>query len=71
MQYASGRCEFVDGDGNRCTERNPSKLEAHHIIGLRHGGQHDPRLNGRLLCRKHHRLIEKALKEGRSIGPIL
>lgn len=53
---AGHRCEvFIDGV--RCTAT--TGLEAHHVVPLVDGGSNDP-ATGRALCRKHHRMLERA-----------
>lgn len=64
LEYAGDRCEFVNDDGQRCTER--TRLEAHHVIGLRDGGDNNAQTNSLVLCRRHHRLVEQVL-QGRRI----
>lgn len=55
LAKAGYRCEVVV-DGVRCTAT--LHLEAHHVTGLREGGTNDP-ANGRAVCRRHHRMLER------------
>ncbi len=57
LASAGHRCQFVNGDGARCTAR--LGLEAHHDHGLRDGGTNNP-AGGVALCRKHHGIIERS-----------
>ncbi|MBA3327219.1 MAG: HNH endonuclease [Solirubrobacterales bacterium] len=55
LARAGHRCEVVIV-GVRCTAT--LGLEAHHVVDLVDGGGNDPD-NGRAVCRRHHRLLEK------------
>jgi len=62
LAAAGYRCEAIAiVDGRRCTA--VAGLEAHHEVPLREGGSNDPKRNGRALCRRHHRLVDLALRE--------
>lgn len=56
LALAGHRCEAIV-DGKRCTATEG--LEAHHVRPLAQGGKNDPRRNGRALCRRHHRMVER------------
>ncbi len=55
LARAGHRCEVIIG-GVRCTAT--MNLEAHHVVDLVDGGGSDPD-NGRAVCRRHRRLLEK------------
>jgi len=59
LERAGNRCELIAG-GERCSETQ--NLACHHIKPLADGGDNDPS-NAAVLCRPHHRLIEKRLRE--------
>jgi predicted restriction endonuclease len=52
------KCRAVE-NGERCDVTDPRKLEAHHLVSLREGGTNTID-NGATLCRRHHRMIERA-----------
>lgn len=56
LRLAGGRCEAV-WDGVRCSETDPAKLEAHHIVAVADGGANDA-TNGRCLCLGCHARVE-------------
>lgn len=53
---AGHRCQFVNGDGARCTAT--IGVQAHHVVGLRDGGANAPAGNGIAYCRRHHNMME-------------
>ncbi len=55
LARAGHRCE-VAISGVRCTAT--IGLETHHVVALVDGGGNDPD-NGRAVCRRHHRMLEK------------
>ena len=58
LAAAGGQCEVIVR-GVRCAERDPAKLEAHHVRRLADGGANDAGRNGLCLCREHHRLLSR------------
>ena len=50
-------------NGERCTECDPSELEAHHLVPVSQGGENVARTNGVTLCKRHHLLIEAAARK--------
>ncbi len=65
FKAAGGRCEAVIA-GVRCDVTDASVLEAHHVLPVSAGGGSDAS-NGRLLCRRHHLMIQ-ALIESRKLA---
>ena len=58
MKRDGGRCRALI-DGQRCDVRDPAELEVHHVRKLSEGGS-NALANAVLLCRKHHRVLERA-----------
>lgn len=65
LARAGHRCEYVDDNGQRCaiTTHSPptsgrSPVEAHHRVKRLEGGSNQA-MNGVLLCRPHHLIVER------------
>jgi hypothetical protein len=57
FRIAGGQCEAIL-NGERCSERDPKQLEAHHVQRVTESGPNDAATNGLLLCKTHHALLE-------------
>lgn len=63
LARAKGRCE-------RCKEPQGhwTLLQAHHIRAKSQGGSHDPKTNGKAVCRRCHRVIHERITDEHGYG---
>lgn len=60
LDRAGHRCQYLDGDGNRCPATEG--LEAHHLTPFGESRSYDPTA-GVALCSEHHHEVERLMRD--------